>query len=273
MSLAALRREAADLRRLAHARAERRVLPSDRRELVRRMGFAPDVWQDELVTAPDREIIALCARQSGKSASFAALGVCEAVEGPGDVLLLAPALRQAGELAQKARGFLRTLGADAPRVTRETALSLELANGARVIALPGRHDTIRGYSAKLVIVDEAALFADDRLYQGVRPMLSVTGGRIVLGSSAFGSRGFFWQEWTQGGPEWRRISVTAHENPRLTREWLATERRRIGEWWFRQEYENVFHAATDAVFTPDAIRQFAEGDDGLASPYQWRIPG
>ena len=73
----------------------------------------------------------------------------------------------------------------------ESRLSIELETGSRIVSLPGREATIRGFSGvHLLVVDEAARVADE-LYQAVRPMLAVSGGRIVLLGTPFGKRGFF----------------------------------------------------------------------------------
>jgi hypothetical protein len=74
---------------------------------------------------------------------------------------------------------------------QESALRLELTNGSRIISLPGTEQTVRGYSGvRLLIVDEAAR-VDDALYYSVRPMLAVSGGRLVCLSTPFGKRGVF----------------------------------------------------------------------------------
>ena len=68
---------------------------------------------------------------------------------------------------------------------------MELANGSRIISLPGSEKTVRGYSAvSLVIMDEAARVPDE-LLQAVRPMLATTSGRFIAlaaaGSTKHGS--------------------------------------------------------------------------------------
>src|SRR5436190_1727587 len=83
----------------------------------------------------------------------------------------------------------------APPAGRETQLRLELANGSRVVCLPGREGTIRSFGGvALLVLDEAARIPD-ALYRSVRPMLAVSGGRLVALSTPFGRRGWFWQEW------------------------------------------------------------------------------
>jgi hypothetical protein len=85
-------------------------------------------------------------------------------------------------------------------------------------------------------------------------MLAVSGGDIILLSTPFGKRGFFHHEWTDGGPSWNRVKVTAYDCPRISREWLATERKSIGEWVFRQEYNCEFVETDDQVFAYEDIQ-------------------
>jgi hypothetical protein len=81
-----------------------------------------------------------------------------------------------------------------------SALRLTLANGSRIVALPGSEATVRGYSgAALLVVDEASRVADD-LYFAIRPMLAVSGGRLVALTTPYGKRGWFYDEWTSARP-------------------------------------------------------------------------
>jgi hypothetical protein len=134
----------------------------------------------------------------------------------------------------------------------ENALSLSLENGSRVIVVPAVGATVRGYSAAaLIIIDEAAQ-VDDSLYATLRPMLAVSGGRLVLASTPFGRRGFFFEAWRSEEP-WERYKVKATDVPRIPAEFLAEEERNIGEWWFQQEYCCEFLDATTAAFREQDI--------------------
>jgi hypothetical protein len=222
--------------------------------LARRAGVEPDPWQSDLLRSRARQMILLCSRQAGKSTVSSLLAVDEALHrAPALVLLLAPALRQSQELFRKVKSTLHALGEEAGAVRQESALSLELGNGSRIVTLPGKEATIRGFSGvALLVVDEASRVSDP-LYQAVRPMLAVSGGRIVLLSTPFGKRGFFHHEWTEGGPDWQRVRITARDVPRISAEWLEAERNRIGDWWFRQEYGCEFVETDDQVFSYDTI--------------------
>ncbi|HZZ80266.1 MAG TPA: terminase family protein [Gemmataceae bacterium] len=117
----------------------------------------------------------------------------------------------------------------------ETLHHLQLANGSRILSLPGTEKTVRGYSGvALLIIDEAAR-VDDALYRAVRPMLAVSKGRLIALSTPFGKRGWFHDAWHSEEP-WQRLRITADECPRISASFLAEERRALGERWYRQEY-------------------------------------
>jgi hypothetical protein len=140
-----------------------------------------------------------------------------------------------------------------------------LANGARVVCLPGREDTVRSFSGPaLILIDEAARVPDD-LYRGVRPMLAVSQGDLICLSTPFGQRGFFYEAWEQGGASWQRVRITAQDCPRITRAFLDQERRSLGESWVKQEYECSFEALEGLVF-PDfsSLVGLAPADSPLA---------
>jgi Terminase large subunit, T4likevirus-type, N-terminal len=167
------------------------------------------------------------------------------------VLILAPAERQAKELFSKVAALYRTLGHVIPTDSYRK-LGMELSNGSRIEALPGSERTIRGFSGvDLLVVDEASRVADE-LYYAVRPMLAVSGGRLMMLSTPFGKRGVFYEEWT-GGEGWERYTVTAEECPRIPPEFLEEERKTLGPWWFAQEYECRFMDTVDQVFQTDVI--------------------
>ena len=157
--------------------------------------------------------------------------------------------------------FLKSLPADQqPKLIEDNKLSLTLRNKSRIVSLPGKEGTIRGFSgADLIIEDEAARVPDE-LYIAVRPMLAVSGGRIILMSTPFGKRGHFFREWTEGGDSWERIMITARECPRISPEFLEEEKAAMGDWWFRQEYLCEFVETVDQVFNYDLVQAAIDDD-------------
>jgi hypothetical protein len=167
------------------------------------------------------------------------------------ILILAPAERQAKELFTKVAEFYGLLGHPIPADSYRR-LGMHLTNGSRIEALPGTEKTVRGFSGvSLLLVDEAARVADE-LYYAVRPMLAVSGGRLMLLSTPFGKRGVFYEEWT-GGEGWERYEVPASQCPRIPASFLEQEHKTLGPWWFAQEYECKFMQTVAQVFATEVI--------------------
>lgn len=233
-------------------------------------GMEPDAWQRALLESDWRRALLLCSRQAGKSTVTGALATHTAIYQPGSLtLLLSAAQRQSGELFKKVKTFYHAVPNRVP-VAQESALQMELVNGSRIIALPGKEETIRGYSGvDLLVIDEAAR-VKDALYYSVRPMLAVSGGRLVCLSTPFGKRGFFYREWTDEAGDWHKTKITAYQVPRITPDFLAEERRKMGDYWFEQEYMCVFKEATDSVFSHDDIlAAFTDDVDPLFGDDTW----
>jgi hypothetical protein len=230
-------------------------------------GLVADPWQRALLLSRDRQVLLCCSRQAGKSTVVSALALHTALFTPGAlVLLLSPSQRQSAEIFRKVIEADNALGRPIPAVYR-TQLRLELANGSRVLCLPGREETIRSFGGvDLLVLDEAARIRDE-LYRSVRPMLAVSQGRLVALSTPFGQRGWFYQEWAGSGP-WQRVQITWRDCPRISPAFIDEERRALGDAWVAQEYETTFTALEGLVY-PDFGRAVVD----QAAPITGRLVG
>jgi hypothetical protein len=226
--------------------------------IAHEMGLDPDPWQQKFLRQPANRTLLNASRQSGKSTITGILAAHSALYDPGAlILLLSPSQRQSHELFRKALDAYRAIPTAVP-VVQESALQMELSNGSRIVSLPGKESTIRGYSGvRLLAVDEAARVPDE-LYFTVRPMLAVSGGRLVALSTPFGTRGWWFEAW-ESDETWERFRVPADECPRISTEFLDEERRSMGEWWYAQEYDCEFLDAESQPFgREDVERAFEE---------------
>ncbi|MEO7651195.1 MAG: terminase family protein [Bryobacteraceae bacterium] len=202
-----------------------------------------------------------CTRQWGKSTVISIVAAHRALTKPGSLtLVLSPSLRQSGEFVLKAEECLEPLKI---KVRRDgvNKHSLLFPNGSRIVGLPGKEKTLRGFSnVSLLIVDEASRVPDE-VYYAMRPTLANSNGDLWLMSTPLGQRGFFWKEWMTG-KEWKRIHVPATEWARFSADFLAEERSK-GERAFRQEYLCEFLDAENAVFPKDLIDDAWEDFDEL----------
>ena len=230
------------------------ALALDPVRLAERAAFSPDPWQCQVLRSHAPRQLLNCSRQSGKSTITALLAVHTAVyELSSLTLLLSPSLRQSQELFRKCLDTYRAL--DRPVAPEaESALRLELENGSRIISLPGKEGTVRGYSGvRLLIIDEAARVAND-LYVSVRPMLAVSGGRLIALSTPWGTRGWWFEAWRSAEP-WERYEVPATACPRISADFLAEEARTLGEFWYRQEYCCEFMDAESQAFRREDVER------------------
>jgi hypothetical protein len=236
------------------------------------MGVKADPWQETVLRSDDPRICLNRCRQAGKSSVVAVKALHIGLYRPKSlILLLSRSLRQSGELARKVFDAYGSSGRKVPPEA-ETKQTLELANGSRILALPGGDEgAIRGFSGvRCLVLDEASRIPD-ALWVAVRPMIAVSGGSVMLLSTPFGCRGFSYRVWAES-QRWLKIQVTAGQCPRLTRDFLAEEMIELG-YWYAQEYlcrfleaiGQVFSdAAIDAVFHEDIAPLFGDeaGDDG-----------
>ena len=231
---------------------------ADPAQLMVDAGFVPDPWQARVLRSAAARVLMLSTRQGGKSTTSGFLALRETLFTPNTtVLVVSPSQRQSAELVRRVREAVNRL----PGVVDlmgESVLADELSNRSRIIALPASEGNIRGYTAGMVILDEAARIGDD-IVAAVRPMLATTGGKLLCLSTAFAKSGFFYEQWT-GSEQWERVKVTASECPRSAAVPRGGARRALGERWFAMEYLCEFGDDIAAVFRTEDIHAARDFD-------------
>lgn len=213
-----------------------------------RLNFDPDPWQGNVLGSSSKRILLNCTRQAGKTTTTAALALHTAIYRPGGLILLfSKGARQSTELLLKIQGFIATM-VRPPALLKDAATEVRLKNGSRIVSLPGDGDSIRGYSAPILIVEDEAAFVTDALYEAFLPMLATSNGRLILMSTPNGKRGHFHDIWSSLRANWQRESVTAHQVPRISAEYLQEMREEYGPWKFNQEFLCQFVEADDQSF-------------------------
>lgn len=223
-------------------------------KFAQKLGFSElDRWQRDLLLSNDKRIILNTCRQSGKTSMSAIIALHTALFRPKSlILIVSPSLRQSGEMFKKITAFYDSIGRPV-KPKQETALTLTLKNGSRIVSLPGTEGTTRGFSkVDLICIDEAARCPDE-VYISVRPMLAVSEGRLILLSTPYGKMGFFYEVW-QHGEKWRRFKIDAYSCPRISEEFLENERHAMSKWHFSSEYLCSFEENEMSFFDTDEIR-------------------
>ena len=212
-----------------------------------RLGFEADERQAEVLRSEAKRGILNCSRQWGKSTVAAAMAVYRAYTRPGSLVLLAsPSERQSREFLRKAAEFVERLGIPR-RGDGDNPISLLFPNKSRIVGLPGRESTGRGFSrVSLLLVDEAAV-VEDRMFQMLFPTVAVGDGDIWLMSTPRGKRGFFYETWAHGGG-WMKVAVPVTECPRISKRYVEEQRAELGATPFRQEFMCADHWQTSSPF-------------------------
>lgn len=226
----------------------------------RHIGIDPDPWQADVLRYEGKRLLLNCCRQSGKSTTTATKALHTGLYKPKSlILLVSPSLRQSQELFRKVRDAYGALK-NPPPLVEDNKLSMTLANQSRIVSLPGDQATVRGYSGVTLILEDEASQVKDDFYQAILPMLIINKGQLIAMTTPYGKRGHFFEEWTNGGDEWKRIEITAAQCPRMTEEDLEKQRRSMGDMFFRQEFLCEFVDTEEQTFNYDLIRR-AFADD------------
>jgi len=218
------------------------------------LGFEPDDIQRQILGSTARHLMLCCTRQFGKSQITAIKALHYALAHPGALIVIAaPSLRQSGEWMRKTRTLLRRLGLRATG-ERHHDVALVLENGSRLVGLTQIPENVRGFSAvSLALIDEAA-FVSDELYTALNPMLAVSRGGLWLMSTPGSQYGFFYDDWHRQDDSIARFRVPATECARISPEFLAEQRLKLGETEFRREYLCEFVPGDGQKFTLEMIR-------------------
>jgi Terminase large subunit, T4likevirus-type, N-terminal len=213
------------------------------------LGLEPAPWQEELLRAPQgASILALTARQCGKTTAAAWAMAHAAVFIPQSLSVVAcPAQRQSAEAVRRVREVLQKAGT---KLTSDNVYGLELTNGARVLALPGSDDSVRGLTVDAwIVADEAARLSTD-LISALRPMRARRPhARLVMLSTAWSLSDPFWTVWSGNDPTWLRLRATADVNPSFEPAFLEEERRSLGDTVYKREYLGIPTGAGANPFT------------------------
>ncbi|MCO5350414.1 MAG: terminase family protein [Bryobacteraceae bacterium] len=220
--------------------------------VAQNLAFQPDPVQTEILDHPAHRLLLNCTRQWGKTTVCAAKALHFALNHPASTTLVAAnCARQSETFLAKIHSFLQLLHIPRTPVPGRPA-SLLLPNRAQIFSLPGHADGIRGFTADLLIFDEAARVPHP-LFAALTPSLATTGGPLWLLSTPDGPDNLFYSLWHDENAPFARFSVPASGCPRITPEFLESERLLLGDAAFRQEYFCEFAGTSSTAFPPDLI--------------------
>ena len=219
------------------------------------MNFKPFKYQVQLLRDQSKRIVVCAGRQTGKSTVIAAKALHFALTNPNvTVLIVSSTLRQSMLMFDKILSFIESSRILKKSVEWKTRTRIRFTNKSWIIALPcGRYGhTLRGFTAHLVILDEAAFMPEEVITNAVLPMIAATNGACWMLSTPWDQEHIFWRAFTS--PSWSKHHWTADMNPLISKDYLEEQRQLIGEERFTIEYLAMPVEEQDSYFPVKLIR-------------------
>jgi phage FluMu gp28-like protein len=223
------------------------------------LGFKPTSYQRRLLESDSKRIVVRWARQSGKTTALATLSVIRAVTVPrSTVLIISPGLRQSMILGDRIRGLLESLPGEYRVLVRQMLKTIfRFRNRSTIIILPNSEHQLRGFTADLIVADEAAFFHnDDAIFDNILPpMLATTDGTLVVSSTPWGRNIVYYRLNQDPGYEKHVVTWEAYDEGVYHPGFLEhiERQRESNPQAYRMEYLAEFAEEADTWLTQDLL--------------------
>jgi hypothetical protein len=216
-------------------------------------------WQKEMLGDPARFKVIAAGRRCGKTHAAAVACVLSALDGtPGKVMYVAPTQGMARDLFWDK---LHDIAGDIIEASNVNNLEITLSGGNK-IALKGsdRPDTLRGYSLKMLVMDEYAFHKEGVFDTILRPALADRKGTALFISTPEGRNSFYdvYMNGEVGKKGWKSWHLTSHDNPLLDPEELEAAKETMAGWQYRQEFEASFDAKGSEFFDAEEFTYYED---------------
>ena len=223
-------------------------------------GFDPLAWQVPYLMSSKNAVI-LKGRQVGASTSAGAIAIRYARHYPNFLaIIVSPSMKQSTEVKLKAKNGLVRMGED---LVQDSQDAIGLDNGSRIISLPGSPKSVRGWSAGLLVIDEAA-FLDPETFLAARATVAATGGRTIVQSTPISPFGHFYDLYTADDPAWEKYQVSSEDVSTIDPEFLRQEKLKLTDDEYAQEYLGAFASPGLGLVDPNRLREMTRKPEDAA---------
>jgi len=240
-------------------------IPEDRVGFARLAGIELEAWQKAVLRSDHKAKILLCGRRTGKSTLAAVTALYRALTTPGfNTIFVAPSLDQAQIPYLMAISMYRYMGRPVPAIS-ERRTGLELSSGSELRAMAAVDRSKRGFSADLLVVDEASRIEDAAYYGALLPSITRSTGHVMLMSTLYLNEGFFADTWHATDDEWERTFLTSEDCEYFQKhpERLEMVKSKVPEWYYRQEYLCEFLEDEFSIFRAEDVDRAARAGEDL----------
>lgn len=224
-------------------------------------------FQEKMIRSFHEERFTICkiGRQSGKSITCIAFFLHYILFNKDvSVALLANKLATARELLSRLQRAYENL----PKWLQQGVMvwnkgSIELENGAKVLAAATSSSAIRGGSFNILFLDEFAFVPNEiaeEFFNSVYPTISSgESTKVLIVSTPQGMNHFYklWVDAEEGRNTYNPISVHWSEVPGRDEEWKKTTIKNTSEEQFRQEFETEFLGSSNTLINATKLKTLA----------------
>jgi phage FluMu gp28-like protein len=234
------------------------------------LGYTPTIYQAKILEDDSSKILIVGGRQIGKSSVLAWKSLWNAFVKPNqEVLIIAPTFRQAEIVFSKIRELIDSNLFLKSKTIKENMSEIRFDNNSVIRCLPAGYEgvSVRGFSATMIIFDEASLIPDE-VFVALKPSMAVKGEQYILSGTPYGKRGVFYQSYLdalnkRGG--WSLHIIKSEESPFIEKSFLEEMKRSMTRAQYSQEFEAEFIAETGEFFPAELILKNSKD-------YEYRLP-
>lgn len=211
--------------------------------------------KDYLADTSPRKIMC-CGRQIGKSVMTIAEGVAESYcESNYEILLISQDRNKTYELFGRLKDMINLTPLMSDYVVTDNIRELKFKNGSVIRCLSGTPKAVRGYTANMVIIDEAGSIGDDKVYTAIKAAVARRKGSIRILSTPNLKSGFFYKIWDTDYKqinkrlkeigkeelyEWKKYHIPSYKNKALDKKWFEEQKTELSEADYKREVEGLF---------------------------------
>lgn len=220
----------------------------------------PRSFQHQLLTSTSQRVIAAASRQLGKSTAIACIAWDAFLRGS-TVVVIAPTDKQAKEFLLRVKAF-RDADPFAPSGIQFLKTEVNALNHlGRILAMPAT-ESARGFTADVLILDEAAYVGEDEI-AAILPLRNKLTGRLIAISTPNLREGWFYERWSEPNG-YQKVFGHYRDVPELA-EIIDRERGDMSAQRFSREYDCQFVGSGEPLVSQAVLeRAFQNREHALA---------
>jgi hypothetical protein len=203
-----------------------------------------------------QRVIGVFCRQSGKSETISKVASYLAEDPKQTILIFAPTDRQSGLIADKIRNTIHSIPYGCGfKLIRETQREFYFNNGSKIICetVGDKGETVRGYTASVIILEEAGTIKDQIIHSVILPMGLTTNAKIIKIGTPRGKNHFFESSIDKNYAVHQYDYTYAVQEKLMTIEYIEEMKNNTTDIVFKTEYCAQFIEDQDAFFGYELI--------------------